>query len=69
MKKYRVRFGPLAVLDLDASFEWGVGNWGDEAAEEWLDEFETNIEQRLSESPNAYPVAPESSELITKSGS
>ncbi|CAN5238105.1 hypothetical protein BH20ACI2_BH20ACI2_00830 [soil metagenome] len=60
MTRYVVRYSPKAVEDLQFAFDWGVENWGREEASRWALKFGTLIEKRLSRTPRACPVAPES---------
>jgi plasmid stabilization system protein ParE len=60
MTEYVVRFSPKAVEDLQSAFDWGVENWGRDEASRWALKFETLIDKRISHTPMAYNVAPES---------
>ena len=66
MKKYTIRYNPEALSDLADSFEWGVQNWGNEAARKWYNQIETVIERRLSALPASCPLAPESNDFETE---
>lgn len=55
MPKYTVSFLPEAVDDILRSYEWGVENWGEDAAEKWLRDLYHSIYQILE----ARPLAPE----------
>lgn len=61
--KYKVIFHTQAILDIEDSFEWGVRNWGKIQAEKWSRRFYTICKKRLSQFPEACPIAPESKEL------
>ena len=36
MAKYRVYFTPVADQQVMASYEWGIANWGVDAADKWV---------------------------------
>ena len=57
--KYAVLYDPNAIKDLEDSFNWGVINWGENAAWRWFNELEDLIEKRLSTMPKSCPLAPE----------
>ena len=59
MSKYVVRFGRLAANDLQASYDWGVENWGRERADDWTYQLEELILKRLYQFPLSCPFAPE----------
>jgi len=63
MQTYRVRFGSLAIEDLNGSYLWGIEYWGLEEADKWLAEIQEHVETKLSEMPYAFPVAKESKEF------
>lgn len=58
--KYDILYGPSVIRDLENSFNWGVINWGEEAATRWFNQLENIIEERLSSMPKSCPIAPES---------
>jgi plasmid stabilization system protein ParE len=59
MPKYTVSFLPEAVDDILRSYEWGVENWGEDAAEKWLRDLYRSIYRILEASPFGCPLAPE----------
>jgi plasmid stabilization system protein ParE len=61
--KYKVIFHTQAVLDIETSFAWGIRNWGKQQAEKWARQFYKTCKKRLSQFPEACPIAPESKEL------
>jgi plasmid stabilization system protein ParE len=61
--KYKVIFHAQAILDIETSFEWGVRTWGKKQAEKWARQFYKTCKKRLSQFPEACPIAPESKEL------
>lgn len=61
MRPYMVRFSRQAIEDINASYQWGIETWGIERAAFWADQFEAEIEDRLSTFPLSCPLAPESS--------
>ena len=63
MKKYRVLIHPEAEIDITSCYQWGLENWGAEAAKAWAIELRKAISTRLTSLPLACPVAPESDEL------
>ena len=63
MTRFGIRYSPRAVEDLQTAFEWGADNWGQEEASRWAAKMEQLIEQRLSKSPKACPLAPESASV------
>ena len=63
MGTFIIRFNPKALKDLSASFEWGVENWGTDAATRWYNELERLIHLRLSAMPESCPIAPENEEF------
>jgi len=63
MAKFRVFFTPQALDDVLQSYEWGVANWGEAAAEKWLRELHRSVYERLAKFPKACQLAPESDEL------
>jgi plasmid stabilization system protein ParE len=58
--KYKVKFNHGAIRDIEASFEWGLNNWGEGQALKWLRGSHTVIHARLSKFPLSCAVAPES---------
>lgn len=60
MKTHRVRFGRVALEDLNSSYAWGVENWGLDEADKWFAAIQEHVESKLSEMPYAFPVAKES---------
>lgn len=60
MKTYRVRFGLIALEDLNRSYLWGVERWGVDEADKWFAAIQEHVESKLSEMPHAFPVAKES---------
>lgn len=62
MREYEVSFLPEAQEDILASYDWGAVNWGDDAAIKWLKELYRVVNVKLTSSPLACPVAPESDE-------
>lgn len=63
MKKHNVRWSRAARNDLRDSYDWGVEHWGQEKAVDWLTEIEKTAIARLSQTPKAFPIAPESAEF------
>lgn len=59
MNRFEIRYNPEAIEDISASFEWGVLNWGTDAAHRWYNDLERTIESMLSFMPAGYPLAPE----------
>lgn len=59
MTRYVVRYSPRAVEDLDSAHKWGVENWGEREADEWLEHLDNLIARRLSLMPLSCPLAPE----------
>lgn len=62
MIKFEVSFLPEAQEDILSSYDWGVLNWGEDAAVKWLKELYRVIDIRLTSSPLACPLAPENEE-------
>lgn len=62
MAKFAISFVPEALDDILISYEWGVRNWGESAAEKWLKELYACIYQRLAVFPAGCPLAPEGDE-------
>jgi plasmid stabilization system protein ParE len=60
MKKYLVRFNTEALTDMFGAYEWGIRNWGADAARRWFNDLERKIKSRLTSMPESCPVAPES---------
>ena len=63
MSTYVIRYSPLAISDLQDSYDWGVENWGVEKANDWVDRLDELIAKRLSSLPLACPLAPEAREF------
>ena len=63
MARFGVRYSPRAVDDLRFVYEWGVENWGEREASEWLDYFDALILKRLSNIPFSCALAPEDPEF------
>jgi plasmid stabilization system protein ParE len=63
MKRYKVAFLPSAQHDLRLSFEWGASMWGKTQAKKWLRELSATCKKRLTQFPEACPIAPESEDL------
>ena len=63
MSRYRVSLTPKADEQVMASYEWGVANWGEEAANNWVRELYRVVFGRLSEFPLGCSIAPESGGL------
>ncbi len=61
--EYYVLYNSDARKDLTASFEWGVENWGAEAAAKWYNEIEEIIDRRLSTMPRSCPLARENDDF------
>lgn len=59
MKRYTVRLNSEAEEDIFDSYEWGVRNWGPDAAEKWIRKLYEIIFDRLSLFPNGCPLAPD----------
>jgi plasmid stabilization system protein ParE len=62
MERYVVRYSPNAIEDLQSAFDWGNEHWGRDNALTWVVKFEAHIGERLSYSPVACSLAPESAE-------
>ena len=60
MQTHRVRFGLVALEDLNDSYLWGVEHWGGDEADKWFAAIQAHVESKLSEMPYAFPVAKES---------
>jgi plasmid stabilization system protein ParE len=63
MPKYRVVVHPEAENDIALSYQWGIKTWGEDQAKAWVIKLRRIISTRLSTTPMACPVAPESEEL------
>ena len=63
MKKYKIVLHPDAELDINSSFEWGCQNWGRQNAAAWVRKLRQILRDRLTTTPLACPLAPESEEL------
>ncbi len=59
MKRFEVEFSHEAIADLDQSFEWGCEEWGPPQAANWYIVIRDKINERLSKSPLACPLAPQ----------
>jgi plasmid stabilization system protein ParE len=59
MKRFRVEFTDKAVADLEESFEWGCEVWGPPQAATWYFQMRDRIDEMLSKSPLACPLAPQ----------
>jgi len=62
MKEFIVRVNDEGKRDLRSSYLWGVENWKQDQAKQWLAEIENKVFSRLSVIPLAFPIAPESKE-------
>lgn len=60
MTEFTVVITPAAEKDITRSFLWGCEYWGDEMAIEWVNDLRTDIEEKLSRSPDRFALAPES---------
>lgn len=60
MNKYTVRYNPKAVVDIQDSFEWGVRNWGESEARDWLRKLHIATRNRLETMPLSCQFALES---------
>ena len=60
MAQFVIKYGRLAIEDLQTSYDWGVENWGVRQANEWVSRIEEVIAKRLTWMPLACPLAPES---------
>ena len=63
MKKYTVVFHADAETDVASSYLWGCKVWGEERARTWIRELRRIVISRLTSSPLACPLAPESEDL------
>ena len=61
--KYKIIFHRQAILDIDASFNWGVHAWSKPQAEKWSRQFYATCKKRLTQFPESCPIAPESEDL------
>ncbi len=59
MDRFTVRLNAEAEEDILNSYEWGVRNWGQPAAEKWIREIYSAMFERLSVFPNRFPMAPD----------
>jgi len=59
MKRYRVTFSEDAVAELTSSLQWGIENWGDEAAWRWYNSLRNQARQLLGAFPLSQPIAPD----------
>lgn len=62
MKRYRVTFSEDAVAELTASLQWGIENWGEDAAWRWYNTVRNQTRQLLSTFPFSQPTAPDAEE-------
>ena len=63
MKKYTVVIHPDAEIDIASSHQWGCRVWREERARAWVGDLRRIIRSRLTSSPLACPLAPESEDL------
>jgi len=63
MKRYRVEFALEAREDIERSFQWGVDEWGEDAAIRWYRKLTVYARKILSVIPRAQPLAPEGFEI------
>ena len=63
MREYAVRYDAGFVNDLADSFDWGVRQWGSEAAVKWYNEIDASLPMLLSRFPEGFPTAPENVDL------
>lgn len=59
MDRFTVRLNAEAENDILNSYDWGVRNWGEAAAERWIRQVYEAIFERLSVFPNRFPIAPD----------
>lgn len=57
MRRFTVRLNADAEDDILDSYEWGLRNWGEEAAEKWIRGIYGEIFERLSTFPERCPIA------------
>lgn len=66
MSEYLIRYSAQAIRDLQASYDWGIENWGRDRADDWVYRLAALIAKRLSTLPLACPVAPESRDFSSE---
>lgn len=66
MKRYRVTFSEDAVAELTASLEWGIENWGADAAWRWYNSLRNQTRELLGAFPLSQPIAPDAEEYEVK---
>ena len=59
MRRFTVWLNADAEDDILNSYEWGVENWGEAAAEKWIGEMYDAMLDRLSTFPERCPIAPD----------
>src|SRR5882762_8977822 len=59
MKRYKVVFLPMAMTDMQASYDWGCSVWGTEEANNWVRKMSTACLGKLSNMPERFPLAQE----------
>jgi plasmid stabilization system protein ParE len=62
MKRYRMTFSEDAADELTASLQWGIDNWGEDAAWRWYHSLRNQARQLLSSFPLNQPIAPAAKE-------
>lgn len=63
MKRYLVEFSRDADLELFDSYDWGVREWGVDAANKWARDMRSAINTMLRSFPLSQPVAPDNDEF------
>ncbi len=63
MSRFAVQYASKAKKDLQESYDWGVENWGQEEADDWVFQIDNLIGKHLSNIPLACPFAPENSDF------
>ena len=63
MTRYRVAFSDEAIKDLASSYEWGVENWGEDAAWYWYTDLKDSVQKLLASFPESQPIAPDNEEF------
>ncbi len=58
--KHKIIFHSQALLDIEASYHWGVRVWGKKQATKWANQFYKTCKKRLLQFPESCPIAPES---------
>jgi plasmid stabilization system protein ParE len=56
-------FHPGAEMDINSAFQWGCRTWGRKKAKAWARELRRAMINRLTSTPLACSLAPESEEL------